>query len=34
MSDEEIEKMFQSVDTHKTGFIDFSEFLVAAMHES
>ena len=33
MSDEEIEKMFRSVDTDNSGFIDYSEFVVAAMNE-
>jgi len=30
---EEIEKMFDSVDIDKSGFIDYSEFVVAAMNE-
>merc|ERR1712032_1616804 len=34
MSDEEVENMFNSVDTDKSGFIDYSEFVVAAMNES
>ena len=29
----EIEKMFDSVDTDKSGFIDYSEFVVATMNE-
>lgn len=33
MSDEEVEKMFSSVDTDNSGFIDYSEFVVAAMNE-
>lgn len=33
MSDEEVEKMFDQVDTDKSGFIDYSEFVVAAMNE-
>lgn len=33
MSDEEIERMFRSVDTDNSGFIDYSEFVVAAMNE-
>ncbi len=31
MSDEEIDKMFAAVDTDHSGFVDFSEFVVAAM---
>jgi len=33
MSDEEVHAMFDSVDTDKSGFIDYSEFVVAAMNE-
>ena len=33
MSDEEVETMFNAVDTDKSGFIDYSEFVVAAMKE-
>jgi calcium-dependent protein kinase len=33
MSDEEVEKMFSAVDTDGSGFIDYSEFVVAAMNE-
>ena len=33
MSDEEIDKMFAAVDTDHSGFIDFSEFVVAAMQQ-
>jgi len=33
MSDEEVEEMFNAVDTDKSGFIDYSEFVVAAMNE-
>merc|ERR1712127_132425 len=33
MSDEEVEKMFKQVDTDDSGFIDYSEFVVAAMNE-
>ncbi len=29
----EIEKMFESVDIDQSGFIDYSEFVVAAMNE-
>ena len=32
MSDEEVEEMFNAVDTDKSGFIDYSEFVVAAMN--
>ena len=34
MSDEEVEDMFNKVDTDKSGFIDYSEFVVAAMNEN
>ena len=34
MSDEEVEQMFNAVDTDRSGFIDYSEFVVAAMNES
>jgi calcium-dependent protein kinase len=34
MSDEEVEAMFNAVDTDKSGFIDYSEFVVAAMNEN
>jgi len=33
MSDEEVEKMFKQVDTDDSGFIDYSEFVVASMNE-
>jgi len=33
ISDEEVEKMFQQVDTDNSGYIDYSEFVVAAMNE-
>lgn len=33
MGDDEIEKMFKSVDSDNSGFIDYSEFVVAAMNE-
>lgn len=33
ISDEEVEKMFAAVDTDGSGFIDYSEFVVAAMNE-
>jgi len=34
ISDEEVEKMFATVDFDGSGFIDYSEFVVAAMNES
>ena len=34
MSDEEVEQMFNAVDSDKSGFIDYSEFVVAAMNEN
>ena len=34
MSDEEVESMFKAVDTDNSGFIDYSEFVVAAMNEN
>jgi len=34
MSDEEVEQMFKAVDTDNSGFIDYSEFVVAAMNEN
>lgn len=34
MSDEEVEQMFQSVDTDNSGFIDYTEFVVAATNSS
>lgn len=33
MTDDEIERMFRSVDSDNSGFIDYSEFVVAAMNE-
>lgn len=33
ISDEEVERMFRSVDSDNSGFIDYSEFVVAAMNE-
>lgn len=33
MEKTDIEKMFDSVDTDKSGFIDYSEFVIAAMNE-
>ena len=33
MSDKEVEVMFRSVDTDNSGFIDFTEFIVASMKE-
>ena len=34
MSDEEVEAMFHAVDTDNSGFIDFTEFIVAATAQS
>jgi len=34
ISDEEVEKMFKAVDADNSGFIDYTEFVVAAMNES
>ena len=34
MTDKEIEDLFNAVDISRSGFIDYSEFVVAAMHES
>lgn len=34
MSDEEVEQMFRSVDTDNSGFIDYTEFVVAATNSS
>jgi len=34
MSDDEVEIMFNKVDSDKSGFIDYSEFVVAAMNET
>lgn len=33
LSDEDVEKMFNAVDTDRSGYIDYSEFVVAAMNE-
>ena len=33
MDKSDVEKMFDSVDIDKSGFIDYSEFVVAAMNE-
>ena len=33
MSDEEVTNMFNAVDTDRSGFIDYSEFVVAAMQQ-
>jgi len=34
MTDREVEDLFNAVDISRSGFIDYSEFVVAAMHES
>jgi len=34
ISDDEVEKMFKAVDADNSGFIDYTEFVVAAMNES
>jgi len=34
MTDREVEELFNAVDISRSGFIDYSEFVVAAMHES
>ena len=31
ISDEEVENIFNAVDISKTGFIDYSEFVIASM---
>ena len=33
ITDEEVAKMFAAVDTDGSGFIDYSEFVIAAMNE-
>ena len=33
LSQEDVEKMFDAVDIDKSGFIDYSEFVVASMNE-
>jgi len=33
INDEDIERMFNAVDTDKSGFIDYTEFVVASMNE-
>jgi calcium-dependent protein kinase len=33
MDKEDIEKMFDAVDIDKSGFIDYSEFVIASMNE-
>ena len=33
VGDEEIDKMFAAVDTDKSGFIDYTEFVMATMNE-
>jgi Ca2+-binding EF-hand superfamily protein len=32
MSDEEVETMFNAVDADKSGFIDYTEFIVATVN--
>lgn len=34
MSDQEVEEMFRAVDTDNSGFIDYSEFVVAATNQT
>lgn len=34
MSDEEVEAMFRAVDTDNSGFIDYTEFVVAATNQN
>jgi len=34
MTDKEVEDLFNAVDISNSGFIEYSEFVVAAMHES
>ena len=34
MSDQEVETMFQAVDTDNSGFIEYSEFVVAATNQA
>jgi calcium-dependent protein kinase len=33
MSDKEVDQMFDAVDTDQSGYIDYTEFVVAAMNE-
>lgn len=33
MSDEEVETMFNAVDSDKSGFIDYTEFIVATVNQ-
>ena len=33
ISDEEVDKMFKSVDCDNSGYIDYTEFVIAAMNE-
>jgi len=33
ISDEEVDRMFSSVDSDNSGYIDYSEFIVAAISE-
>ena len=34
MSDQEVEQMFRAVDTDNSGFIDYTEFVVAATNQT
>lgn len=34
MDKNDIEKMFDAVDIDRSGFIDYSEFVIAAMNEN
>lgn len=34
MSDQEVEQMFKAVDTDNSGFIDYSEFVIAASNQT
>lgn len=33
ISDEEVDRMFESVDTDNSGYIDYTEFIVASINE-
>lgn len=32
ISDDEVDKMFEAVDTDNSGYIDYTEFIVAAIN--